>query len=69
MYFFVQDLIREDMKEVVKWEIDRSSPSNKLRDLVFWSRDIIKDAEYQKKVFKYTFLRFLAMRWYVAGDA
>ena len=61
--FPLQSLIREDIKELVKWNIDRTTPSAKLRDLLMWSQDIIKDVKYQKKVLKNPFLKFLAMRW------
>ena len=64
-FCFFQSLIREDIKELVKWNIDRSTPSAKLRDLLMWSQDIIKDVQYQKKVLKNPFLKFLAMRWWV----
>ena len=38
------------MKEKLKWSVDRTSPSNKIRDLMDWTRDIMKDILYQKKI-------------------
>ncbi|KAH3769470.1 hypothetical protein DPMN_170739 [Dreissena polymorpha] len=43
-------LIREEVKEKLKWNVDRTSPSNKIRDLMDWTRDIMQDISYQRKI-------------------
>nr|KAG5691423.1 hypothetical protein BaRGS_016339 [Batillaria attramentaria] len=45
VHFRVKDknVLREEIKEKFKYSVDRSSPSNKLREFMNWSRDIIKD--------------------------
>ena len=58
--------LREDLKERFKYEVDRSSPANKLRGLMSWSRDIITDIHYMRGVFKHPFLMFLATYWLAA---
>ncbi|XP_064638655.1 inositol 1,4,5-trisphosphate receptor type 3-like isoform X2 [Lineus longissimus] len=52
VYFRVRDktVLREEVKDKFKYEVDRSSPSNKLRDFMDWSKDIIKDIKYQQWV-------------------
>ena len=45
-----KDAIREEVKEKLKWSVDRSSPRNKVQDLVMWSKDILRDAHYQRKI-------------------
>jgi inositol 1,4,5-triphosphate receptor type 1 len=42
--------ILEEVKESLKWNVDRSSPSNKIRDLMGWTKDIMKDIIYQKTI-------------------
>ena len=43
------------MREKFNYEVDRSSPSNKLRDLVAWSRDIGEEITYSRKVHNNSF--------------
>ncbi|XP_052817063.1 inositol 1,4,5-trisphosphate receptor type 3-like isoform X2 [Mya arenaria] len=43
-------LIRDEVKEKLKWNVDRSSPSNKIRELMDWTRDIMQDISYQRKI-------------------
>ncbi|XP_065834186.1 inositol 1,4,5-trisphosphate receptor type 3-like isoform X2 [Oscarella lobularis] len=52
VYFRVKDqsALREEVKETLKWNISRDSPTDKLRDFLEWGRDIQKDIQYQKKV-------------------
>ncbi|WAR27711.1 FMR1-like protein [Mya arenaria] len=52
MYFRVKDkkVLREEIKDKFKYEVDRTSPSNKIRDFMDWSSDIIKDIKYQRRV-------------------
>lgn len=53
-------ILREELKEEIKWNIDRSSPSGKLRDLITWTRDILADISYQKRLINNKFLKFIA---------
>ncbi|KAK6195492.1 hypothetical protein SNE40_000911 [Patella caerulea] len=65
IYFTVRDknVLREEKKEKFKYEVDRSSPSNKLRDFMDWSSDIIDDIRYQKKIHSSVIARFLLKIW------
>lgn len=35
---------------MLKWNVDRSSPSNKIRELMEWTKDIMKDIAYQRHI-------------------
>ncbi|XP_070173522.1 inositol 1,4,5-trisphosphate-gated calcium channel ITPR3-like [Littorina saxatilis] len=52
VYFHVKDkdVLREELKEKVTYSVDRSTPSNKLRDFMDWSEDIYKDIKYQRRI-------------------
>ncbi|KAL3848190.1 hypothetical protein ACJMK2_019064, partial [Sinanodonta woodiana] len=65
LYFRVRDknVLREEIKEKFKYEVDRSSPSNKLRDFMDWSSDIIKDIKYQRNVHANPIGRLLVKLW------
>ena len=39
------------MKETLKWNISRDSPTDKLRDFLEWGRDIQKDIQYQVTIY------------------
>lgn len=43
LYVRAQKTLREDVKEVVKWNVDRSSPTNKIRDFMAWSTEVLED--------------------------
>ncbi|XP_062618413.1 inositol 1,4,5-trisphosphate receptor type 1-like [Saccostrea cucullata] len=45
-----KNFLREEVKENLKWNVDRTSPSNKIRDLMKWTRDIMQDISYQRKI-------------------
>ena len=47
------------------WNVDRSSPSSKIRDLMLWSRDILKDIYYQRKILSNPIATFLTKNWSV----
>ncbi|KAK2167745.1 hypothetical protein NP493_1263g00002 [Ridgeia piscesae] len=51
-------LLRTDMKEKFNYEVDRSSPSNKLRDLVAWSWDIMDEITYARRIHSNRFTLF-----------
>jgi len=47
------------------WSVDRSSPSNKIRDLMKWSKDILKDIYYQRKILSSPVATFFTKQWSV----
>ncbi|PAA53235.1 hypothetical protein BOX15_Mlig016571g1 [Macrostomum lignano] len=65
VYFRVKDpkVLREDVKELFKYEVDRSSPTNKLRDFSDWLREIIKDIKWQKRVLSNPLGSFFVHGW------
>ena len=58
-----QSVLREDVKEKFKYEVDRSSPSNKLREFMDWSKDIIQDIKYTRNVLSNKLSRFFLKYW------
>ncbi|WAR13356.1 ITPR1-like protein, partial [Mya arenaria] len=58
-------VLREEVKEMLKWNVDRSSPSNKIRDLMAWSNDIMKDIAYQRKILSNPLAIVLAKGWLI----
>ncbi len=58
-----QNVLREEIKEKLKWSVDRSSPSNKIRDLMRWSKDILKDIYYQRRILSNWICAFLTKHW------
>ncbi|PVD20342.1 hypothetical protein C0Q70_18496 [Pomacea canaliculata] len=56
-------VLREEVKEKLKWNVDRSSPSNKIRDLMDWTRDIMKDIAYQQKILSNLLAILLTKGW------
>ncbi|KAK2148285.1 hypothetical protein LSH36_505g01003 [Paralvinella palmiformis] len=65
IYFRCKDktVLREDVKEKFKYEVDRSLPSNKLREFMDWSKDIMDDIKYMQKVRANPFSRYLVKFW------
>ncbi|PAA53236.1 hypothetical protein BOX15_Mlig001198g2 [Macrostomum lignano] len=65
VYFRVKDqnVLREDVKERFKYEVDRTSPTNKLRDFSDWLREIIKDIKWQKRVLSNPLGSFFVHGW------
>lgn len=61
--FSLQQMVREEVKEMVKWSVDRTSPSNKLRDFLEWSRVILKDSLYQRRILRNAVLRRITGYW------
>ncbi|KAI0208429.1 Inositol 1,4,5-trisphosphate receptor type 2 [Lamellibrachia satsuma] len=59
-----KSVLREDVKEKFKYAVDRSSPSNKLRDLMDWSEDITQDISYTRRVLKNPLARFFVKYWW-----
>ncbi|CAG5128028.1 unnamed protein product, partial [Candidula unifasciata] len=60
-----QRVLREEVKEKLKWGVDRSSPSNKIRDLMGWTKDIMKDIAYQQKILRNPVAILLTKGWLV----
>lgn len=58
-----QNVLREEVKEKLIWNVDRSSPSNKIRDLMKWSKDILKDIYYQRKILSNPLSTFFTKNW------
>nr|XP_022345635.1 inositol 1,4,5-trisphosphate receptor type 3-like isoform X6 [Crassostrea virginica] len=65
IYFRVKDrnVLREEIKEKFKYEVDRTTPSNKIRDFMDWASDIIQDIKYQRKVHANPVGRMLVKMW------
>jgi len=62
----VQNVLREEVKEKMIWSVDRSSPSNKIRDLMKWSKDILKDIFYQRKILSSPIATFFTKQWSIS---
>ncbi|XP_077987360.1 inositol 1,4,5-trisphosphate-gated calcium channel ITPR1-like [Glandiceps talaboti] len=60
IHFRVKDtsVLREEVKEKVKWNINRESPSDKITDFTDWSKDIMQDIRYQTKILSYPLAKF-----------
>jgi len=64
-YRCCQNVLREEVKEKLTWSVDRSSPSNKIRDLMKWSKDILNDIYYQRKILSNPIATFFTKNWSV----
>ncbi|XP_055890997.1 inositol 1,4,5-trisphosphate receptor-like isoform X3 [Biomphalaria glabrata] len=58
-----KSVMREEVKEKLKWNVDRTSPSNKIRDLMGWTRDIMRDISYQRKILDHPISKFFTKGW------
>ncbi|KAK3086885.1 hypothetical protein FSP39_024881 [Pinctada imbricata] len=58
-------VLREEVKESLKWNVDRSSPSNKIRELMGWTKDIMKDIAYQRHILSNPIALLLTKGWLV----
>lgn len=58
-----KNVLRKEVKEKLKWNIDRSSPSNKIVDLMAWSHDILKDINYQRRILRNPVAMFFTRLW------
>ena len=67
MFFLLQKVLREEIKELFKYEVDRTSPSNKIRDFMDWSSDVIQDIKYQRKVHNNPVGSLLVKLWWVSA--
>ncbi|GFR73259.1 inositol 1,4,5-trisphosphate receptor type 1 [Elysia marginata] len=65
----LQNVLREEIKEKFKYEVDRTSPSNKLRDFMDWSSCIIDDIKYQRKIHANPVARFFVQSWWWLNPA
>ncbi|XP_071092410.1 inositol 1,4,5-trisphosphate-gated calcium channel ITPR3-like isoform X4 [Haliotis cracherodii] len=62
-------VLREEIKEKLKWSVDRSSPSNKIRDLMAWSKDIMKDIAYQQRILSNFLALCITKGWLIWNHA
>ena len=58
-------VLREEVKEMLKWNVDRSSPSNKIRELMEWTKDVMKDIAYQRHILSNPIAICLTKGWSV----
>ncbi|XP_070538210.1 inositol 1,4,5-trisphosphate-gated calcium channel ITPR3-like [Ptychodera flava] len=60
VHFRVKDtsVLREAVKERVKWHISRESPNDKITDFIDWSTDIMDDIRYQKEILSNDIAKF-----------
>ncbi|XP_035825085.1 inositol 1,4,5-trisphosphate receptor type 3 isoform X3 [Aplysia californica] len=58
-----KSVLREEVKEKLKWNVDRTSPSNKIRDLMDWTRDIMRDISYQRMILDHPISKFFTKGW------
>ncbi|XP_059139568.1 inositol 1,4,5-trisphosphate receptor type 1-like isoform X3 [Physella acuta] len=58
-----KSVLRDEVKEKLKWNVDRTSPSNKIRDLMGWTRDIMRDITYQRKILDHPISKFFTKGW------
>ncbi|XP_078311676.1 inositol 1,4,5-trisphosphate-gated calcium channel ITPR2-like [Crassostrea virginica] len=65
VYFRVKDkkVLREEIKDKFKYEVNRTTPSNKIRDFMDWASDIIRDIKYQRKIRSTVIGRMLLKLW------
>ncbi|CAC5357472.1 unnamed protein product [Mytilus coruscus] len=60
-----KSLLRDEVKENLKWNVDRTSPSNKIRDLMGWTSDILKDISYQRKILQKPISKMFTKLWLI----
>ena len=60
----LQKVLREEIKDKFKYEVNRTTPSNKIRDFMDWASDIIRDIKYQRKIRSTVIGRMLLKLWY-----
>ncbi|KAK7114914.1 hypothetical protein V1264_000891 [Littorina saxatilis] len=58
-----KSVLRDEVKEKLKWNVDRTSPTNKIRDLMSWTRDIMKDISYQRKILDNPIAKMFTKGW------
>uniref|UniRef100_A0A1I8G215 RIH_assoc domain-containing protein n=1 Tax=Macrostomum lignano TaxID=282301 RepID=A0A1I8G215_9PLAT len=65
VYFRVRDkkVLRQEVKDEFKYEVDRSSAANKLRDFCDWLKEIINDIQWQKRVLSSRVGAFFVHGW------
>lgn len=62
-FILLQNVLREEIKDKFKYEVDRTTPSNKIRDFMDWASDIIQDIKYQRKIRSNIVGRMLLKLW------
>ena len=64
LLLFLQNLLRDEIKDEIKWKGDRTSPTNKVQQLVEWAEDINEEEISMKLLYnKYGKLDFIAINW------
>ena len=66
MIVSLQTVLREEVKDRFNYEVDRTSPTNKLREFLAWSKAIMDDIKYQKKILSNPLSRFFVKSGYVS---
>ena len=64
---FFQSSLRAEVKDLLVWEVDRTSHGNKIRDFMGWINDIHDDMHYQQKVNSSSLGRAFVRGWKVEG--
>lgn len=52
-----------EVEDKMKWEIDRSSYGNKMRDFIAWIKDINEDIRLQRRIHSSWLGRFFVRQW------
>uniref|UniRef100_A0A1I8JHH3 Ion_trans domain-containing protein n=1 Tax=Macrostomum lignano TaxID=282301 RepID=A0A1I8JHH3_9PLAT len=60
-----KNVLREEVKEKLKWNVDRNSSSTKIRDFMDWTKAILNDIHYQKKVLSNPLTIALTRLWLI----
>lgn len=64
-FILSQNVLREEIKDKFKYDVDRTTPSNKIRDFMDWASDIIRDIKYQRKIRSNIVGRMLLKLWWL----
>ncbi|KAK2143255.1 hypothetical protein LSH36_859g02036 [Paralvinella palmiformis] len=60
-----QKILREEVKEIVKWNVNRTSASERIRDFIAWSREILIDVRHQRTILNNKLAAFLTRNWLI----
>lgn len=65
VYYRVTDqkALRREVEEKLKWEVDRSSYGNKMRDFKSWIKDIHDDILFQRRINSHFLTKFFVRQW------
>ena len=51
-----ENVWRSELRETIKWNVDRSSPTNKLRNFIDWLDEVGGELRYQRKMRRFKML-------------